>query len=257
MGLRIPLHDTPSYVPRELLQRQARTALVPGIGDDGVARLTAARVLVIGAGGLGSPVLGYLAAAGVGWLGICDSDAVEISNLQRQIIHDESSVGTSKTVSAAAHVGQLNSGVRVAQYPRVTPELLDAVGPQFDLVMDCTDTFESKYLIADWCADHATPQVWASVVAMTFQVSVFWSAAPSPYLPSQLRDLYPVPPAPGSTPSSATAGVLGSVAGQAGAAMATEAVKLITGAGEPLLGRLLMSDAGRGRYQVISFRGER
>ena len=255
--MRIPLHDTPSPVPPELLHRQTRTSLVPGIGAEGLARLAAARILVIGAGGLGSPVLGYLAAAGVGTLGICDSDVVEVSNLQRQIIHDEASVGRPKTVSAAAHVTRLNAGVRVMQYPRATRELLDAVAAQFDLVMDCTDSFDSKYLVADWCTDHGTPQVWASVVAMTFQVSVFWSDAPSPYPTSRLRDLYPVPPAPGSTPSSATIGVLGSVAGQAGSVMATEAVKLITGSGEPLLGRLLTADAGRGRYQVISFRGDR
>lgn len=233
--------------------RHRRTWLVAGIGEAGQARIAAARVLVIGAGGLGSPVLLYLAAAGVGTLGVCDSDLVEISNLQRQLIHGEADVGTPKPASAAAHLAGLNHAVRVEQYPHATRPLLDEHGADWDIVMDCTDSFTAKYLVADWAAGSGVPLIWGTVVGSAFQLSVFWSR-PSDGLPAtRLRDLHPREPAPGTTPTSARSGVLGPVVGQVGTAMATEALKLITGVGEPLVGQVLVGDAARNRYETLRF----
>ena len=219
------------------LERFRRNWLVSGIGEAGQARLAAARVLVVGAGGLGSPVLLYLTAAGIGTIGICDSDVVEVSNLQRQLLHGEGDVGDLKPDSAVRHLNGLNSSVHFERYGHVTREWLDEHGREWDLIVECTDSFDSKYLVADYCADSGVPLVWGTVVSMAFQVSVFWSAAP----------------APGTTPASPKVGVLGPVVGQAGTAMATEAIKLLVGFGEPLIGRVLMTDAATQRADVLTF----
>lgn len=233
--------------------RHHRTALIADLDAAGLARLKAASVLVVGAGGLGSPVLLYLAAAGVGKVGICDADAVELTNLQRQIVHDEASVGVAKTASAAARLRALNSEIEINEYGWATPELLDEIGADYDLVLDCVDSFDAKYLLGDWCAANDKPLVWGSIVAMSWQVSVFWTT-PSDGGPGvRMRDLYPVQPAPGTTPSSLQVGVLGPVVGQAASTMATEAVKLICGLGNPLFGRLVIADARAGRYDVVTF----
>lgn len=253
--VRIPLHDAPlPLVPEDPdWERYRRNWLVAGIGEEGQARIRAARVLVVGAGGLGSPVLLYLAAAGIGTLGIADPDVVEISNLQRQLLHAEGDVGVPKPDSAAAHLGALNSGIRIESFGAVTREWLDAHGREWDLVLDCTDTFAAKYLVADWCAGAGIPLVWGTVIAMHYQVSVFWSKAPSPAPSTSLRTLHPRPPEPGATPASTQVGVLGPVVGQAGTAMATEALKLIVGFGEPLLGRVLVGNALAQRTDVLVF----
>ncbi|WP_316671151.1 HesA/MoeB/ThiF family protein [uncultured Propionibacterium sp.] len=253
MSVRIGLHNPVEPVDDAAAARHRRTWLVAGIGEEGQARLNAARVLVIGAGGLGSPVLLYLAAAGVGTLGVCDSDVVELSNLQRQLLHGEADVGAPKPASAAARLGGLNSAVRVEQYPHATRGFLDEHGAEWDLVMDCTDSFTAKYLVADWAAEADVPLVWGTAVAMSFQLAVFWSAPPSGLPATSLRTLHPVAPGPGTTPTSTRVGVLGPVVGQAGTAMATEAVKLITGVGEPLIGRVLVGDAAKNRYRTLRF----
>ena len=251
----LPLINQP--VPYEAgdpaLERFRRNWLVSGIGEAGQARLAAARVLVVGAGGLGSPVLLYLTAAGIGTVGICDSDVVEVSNLQRQLLHGEGDVGDPKPDSAVRHLNGLNSSVRFERYGHVTREWLDEHGREWDLIVECTDSFDSKYLVADYCADSGVPLVWGTVVSMAFQVSVFWSAAPAPVPSLTLRSLHPVKPAPGTTPASPKVGVLGPVVGQAGTAMATEAIKLLVGFGEPLIGRVLMTDAATQRADVLTF----
>ena len=251
----LPLINQP--VPFEAgdpaLERFRRNWLVSGIAEAGQARLAAARVLVVGAGGLGSPVLQYLTAAGVGTIGICDSDVVEVSNLQRQLLHGEGDVGDPKPDSAVRHLSGLNSQVSFERYGHATREWLDEHGREWDLIMDCTDSFDSKYLVADYCADSGVPLVWGTVVSMSFQVSVFWSGAPTPVPSLSLRSLHPVKPAPGTTPASPTVGVLGPVVGQAGTAMATEAIKVLVGFGEPLIGRVLMVDAATQRADVLTF----
>ncbi|RLP07607.1 HesA/MoeB/ThiF family protein [Propionibacterium australiense] len=253
MSVRVPLRNPVEPLGDAALARQRRTWLVRGIGEQGQARLAAARVLVIGAGGLGSPVLAYLAAAGVGTLGVCDSDVVELSNLQRQLLHGEADVGVPKPASAAARLGGLNSAVRVEQYPHATRAFLDEHGTCWDVVVDCTDSFTAKYLVADWAADAGVPLVWGTVVGTAFQLAVFWSQPPAGLPATSLRSLHPVVPGPGTTPTSSRVGVLGPVVGQAGTAMATEIIKLITGAGSPLIGQVLVGDAAQNRYQTLRY----
>ena len=251
--LRLPLGRPNEPVTPQWSARHRRSTLVEGIGDEGLARLQAARVLVVGAGGLGSPVLMYLAATGVGTIGISDADAVEETNLQRQIIHDEAGVGVAKTESAARRLHALNSALEVRTHGWATGELLDAVADDYDLVLDCCDSFDAKYLLGDWCAARNMPLVWGSVVAMSWQVSVFWTTPPDGGPGVRLRDLYPNQPAPGATPSSLQVGVLGPVVGQTASTMATEAVKLICGFGAPLFGRVEIADARVGRHDIVTF----
>ena len=251
--MRIPLGRAAGPLSPADRFRHERTIAVAGIGDDGQARLAASRMLVIGAGGLGSPVLQYLAGCGVGTIGICDEDAVEFSNLPRQIVHDEAAVGEAKVTSATRRVAALSSATTVVPLGWATRDLLDSVRDDFDLVLDCTDTFDAKYLVADWCRDTGLPLVWGTVIAMQWQVSVFWSACPAASLARSLRDLHPAPPPEGAIPTSRAIGVLGPVVGECGSAMATEAVKLVTGAGQPLLGRVLVADAGACRFSTVPF----
>ncbi|HEY0186996.1 MAG TPA: molybdopterin-synthase adenylyltransferase MoeB [Cellulomonas sp.] len=232
-------------VPTELA-RYARHVLIPSVGDLGQRRLKNARVLVVGAGGLGSPVLLYLAAAGVGTIGIVDDDVVDASNLQRQVIHGSGDVGRSKVLSAAESIRDVNPLVRVVPHEvRIDASNAAELVAGYDLVVDGTDNFPTRYLVNDACVLAGKPLVWGSVLRFDGQVSVFWAAPPagSGYEPVHYRDVFPDPPAPGSVPSCAEAGVLGVVCASVGAMMATEAVKLITGLGEPLLGRLLVLDA--------------
>lgn len=259
-GLRIPLaHDRAPRLHAEpapslpSTDRYRRSWLVQGVGEEGQRRLGEARVLVVGAGGLGSPVLAYLAAAGVGTLGICDGDAVEEHNLQRQVIHDTASVGLPKAESARERLSALNPYIHLETHGFVTTDFLEAHGREWDLVVECTDTFSAKYLVADWCHLSGVPLVWGTVVSMSFQVSVMWSHAPAPWPRTWLRQLHPTVPPAGTTPSSLDVGVLGPVVGQAGSAMATEAIKLITGCGCPLLGSVLIGDVARNRYTTLEF----
>lgn len=229
------------------VERYSRHLLIPGVGEEGQRRLRAARVLVMGAGGLGSPVLLYLAAAGVGTIGIVDFDRVDASNLQRQVIHGGVDVGRSKVDSAADAVRRVNDSVRVRRHEvTVTAENALEVFADYDVVLDGTDNFATRYLVNDACALLGKPYVWGSIFRFEGQVSVFWSGHGPTY-----RDLYPVPPPPGSVPSCAEGGVFGVLCGVVGSIMATEAIKLICGIGRPLLGRLLTYDAATMEFRTV------
>jgi molybdopterin/thiamine biosynthesis adenylyltransferase/rhodanese-related sulfurtransferase len=240
--------------------RYSRHLLLPELGRQGQRRLKNAAVLVIGAGGLGSPVLMYLAAAGVGTIGIVDDDVVVESNLQRQVIHGRSDLGRSKVDSAAEAIAELNPQVNVVRQPvRLdSSNALEILGG-YDLVLDGTDNFATRYLVDDACALLGIPLVWGSILRFDGQVSVFW-AAPRPGPdgvapePVTYRDLHPSPPPAGTVPSCAEGGVLGVVCAAIGSVMATEAVKLICGIGEPLLGRLMIFDALAMTWRTIRVR---
>jgi sulfur-carrier protein adenylyltransferase/sulfurtransferase len=240
------------------VRRYSRHLLLPELGSEGQRRLKNAAVLVVGAGGLGSPALMYLAAAGVGTIGVIDDDVVEESNLQRQVIHGQSDLARSKVDSAAEAIAELNPLVRVVRHPvRLdSSNALELLGG-YHLVLDGTDNFATRYLVDDACALLGIPLVWGSILRFDGQVSVFW-AAPQPGVdglqPVTYRDLHPNPPPPGSVPSCAEGGVLGVICAAIGSVMATEAVKLICGLGEPLLGRLMIFDALLMTWRTIRVR---
>jgi molybdopterin/thiamine biosynthesis adenylyltransferase/rhodanese-related sulfurtransferase len=243
--------DTLGPVERE---RAARTIALDGFGETAQRRLAAARVLVLGAGGLGSPVLSYLAAAGVGVIGVVDFDTVDLSNLQRQVIHSLADVGQRKTRSAARGMLEVNPELVVHEYPvRLTRENASALFADYDLIVDGTDNFATRYLANDAAALARKPYVWGSVLRWDGQVTVFWEGAPDGRS-LDYRDLHPVPPAPGDVLSCADAGVLGTVCATIGSMMATETIKLITGTGEPLLGRVLLLDALEAEWQEVPLR---
>ena len=228
---------------RDETQRYARHLLIPDVGEIGQRRLRAAHVAVMGAGGLGSPALLYLAAAGVGKVTIIDDDAVDVTNLHRQVIHTDASVGQPKIESAAAAVRALNPTVEVVTHGvRLVPGNAAELFAGANLVLDGTDNFETRYAVNDACAALGLPYVWASVYRTQAQVSVFWADPPAGFDGVDLRDLFPHPPAPGSVPSCGDAGVLGALTGQVGSMMAAEAIKLICGIGRPLLGRVAFLD---------------
>lgn len=239
--------------------RFSRHVLLPEIGEVGQRRLLAARVCVIGAGGLGSPALLYLAAAGVGHIGIVDHDTVEPSNLQRQIIHGQDDVGLLKVNSAADAIGRLSPSATVSRFSdRLTPSNARRILGEWDLVLDGTDNFETRYLVADTCAELRIPLVWASILRFDAQLSIFWDPPEGSGAPSVgLRDLFPEPPDGDEGESCSTAGVLGALCGQIGSTMAAEAVKLITGIGEALIGRVLVLDALSARWSEVPLRPAR
>ena len=243
-----PLVDLGPPLSTTELERYSRHILMPQMGQEGQRRLRNARVLVIGAGGLGSPVLMYLAAAGIGTLGIIDDDTVELSNLQRQVIHGVSDVGRSKLESARASIAEINPGVEVVLHPvRLDSSNALELFADYDVILDGADNFSTRYLVNDAAAILGKPYVWGSILRFDGQVSVFWDKHGPNY-----RDLYPEPPAPGSVPSCAEGGVFGMLCASIGAMMVTEAVKLITGVGETLLGRLLIFDALTSRWREMS-----
>lgn len=228
-------------------ERYSRHLLIPEVGALGQRRLRNARVLVLGAGGLGSPALLYLAAAGVGTIGIVDFDTVERSNLQRQVVHTEQSIGQAKTASAEEAVLRVNPDVRVVRHDvRLTRDTVTDVFAEYDIVLDGTDNFATRYLVNDACALLHMPYVWGSIFRFEGQVSVFWADHGPNY-----RDLYPVPPPAGSVPSCAEGGVLGVLCASVGSIMATEAIKLICGIGTPLLGRLMIYNALDMTYRAV------
>ena len=239
----------------EQVSRYSRHLLMPTIGELGQRRLLASRVAVVGAGGLGSPSLLYLAAAGVGRLTVIDDDRVEESNLQRQVIHASTDIGRPKVDSALERVRALNPDVEVVG---VTEHLDEAnaagILADHDLVLDGSDNFETRYAVADACADLGVPLVWAAVYRTEAHLTVFWPAAPDAAVATGLRDLFPEPPAPGTVPACGDAGVVGPLVGQVGSMMATEAIKLITGVGRPLLGRLLFIDVLSSTQREIPLR---
>ncbi len=244
-----PLVEPAAELSVAEVRRYSRHLIIPDVAMAGQKRLKNARVLVVGAGGLGSPALLYLAAAGVGTLGVVDFDVVDESNLQRQIIHGVSDVGRSKAESARDSIHEINPLVDV----RLHVERLDSgnsreIFAQYDLVLDGTDNFATRYLVNDTCVLLGIPYVWGSIYRFEGQVSVFWAQPPpGPDGTSDegvhYRDLYPEPPPPGMVPSCAEGGVLGVLCAAIGSVMVTEAIKLITGIGETLLGRLLVFDA--------------
>ena len=229
-------------------QRYSRHLLLPEVGEAGQRKLKAARVLAVGAGGLGSPALLYLAAAGVGALGIVDFDAVDVTNLQRQIIHGDADVGRSKLDSARARIAAINPEVHVETFDEAfsvsnAKRLLE----RFDVVVDGTDNFPARYLVNDACVLYGKPNAWGSIHRFEGQAAVFAAAGGPCY-----RCLHPEPPPAGLVPSCAEAGVLGVLPGVIGTIQATEAIKVILGIGQPLVGRLLLYDALRTRFRTIA-----
>ncbi|MBM7414325.1 MULTISPECIES: molybdopterin-synthase adenylyltransferase MoeB [Nocardiaceae] len=249
-----PVVEPGPELSREQVARYSRHLLLPDVGVLGQRRLRNARVLVIGAGGLGSPVLLYLASAGVGTLGIVEFDDVDASNLQRQVIHGEADIGRPKSVSARESIRAVDSTIEVRLHQvRLEPRNAVNLFRQYDLVVDGTDNFATRYLVNDAAAVAGIPYVWGSIYRFDGQVSVFWDAAPGG-LGVDYRDLYPDPPAPGTVPSCSEAGVLGVLCGVVGSIMATEAVKLVTGMGDTLLGRLLVYDARTMTFRTVTLR---
>jgi molybdopterin/thiamine biosynthesis adenylyltransferase/rhodanese-related sulfurtransferase len=249
-----PLVEPAGELSRDEVARYSRHLIIPDLGVDGQKRLKNARVLVIGAGGLGAPALLYLAAAGVGTIGIVDFDVVDESNLQRQIIHGVADVGRSKAQSARDSILAINPLVEV----RLHEFRLDASNAvdlfkQYDLIMDGTDNFATRYLVNDAAVLAGKPYVWGSIYRFEGQVSVFWEDAPDG-LGLNYRDLYPEPPPPGLVPSCAEGGVLGIICASIASVMGTETIKLITGIGESLLGRLMIYDALEMSYRTIKIR---
>jgi molybdopterin/thiamine biosynthesis adenylyltransferase/rhodanese-related sulfurtransferase len=242
-----PLVDPAADLSPDEVERYSRHLIIPEIGAIGQRRLKNAKVLVIGAGGLGSPALLYLAAAGVGTLGIVDDDDVDLSNLQRQIIHGVADVGRPKIESARDAITALNPLVDV----RLHNIRLDASNALelfagYDLILDGADNFATRYLVNDAAAILGKPYIWGSIFRFDGQVSVFWEQFGPTY-----RDLYPEAPPPGSVPSCGEGGVFGMLCAAVGAMMVTEAVKLITGVGRSLLGRLALYDALGGTWREI------
>jgi adenylyltransferase/sulfurtransferase len=249
-----PLVQPAAELTREEIARYSRHLIIPDVGVDGQKRLKNARVLVIGAGGLGSPALLYLAAAGVGTIGIVDFDVVDESNLQRQIIHGVADIGRSKAQSASDSIAAINPLVQVRVHElRLEPDNAVDLFGQYDLILDGTDNFATRYLVNDAAVLAGKPYVWGSIYRFEGQVSVFWEDAPDGR-GLNYRDLYPEPPPPGMVPSCAEGGVLGILCASIASVMGTEAVKLITGIGEPLLGRLLIYDALEMSYRSVTVR---
>ena len=241
--------DLPELTNHEV-GRYSRHLIMPEVGVEGQRRLKRARVLCVGAGGLGSPAALYLAAAGIGTLGIVDFDAVDSSNLQRQILHSTADVGRSKLASARERLTALNPEVKVVTHEAVltAANALD-IFRQYDVVLDGTDNFATRYLVNDACVLLGKPNAYGSIFRFEGQASVFATKGGPCY-----RCLYPEPPPPGLVPSCAEGGVLGVLPGVIGTIQATETIKLILGGGEPLVGRLLLYDAWRMRFRVLKLR---
>ncbi len=231
----------------EDIQRYSRHLLLPEVGLEGQRKLKRSRVLVIGAGGLGSPLLMYLAAAGVGTIGIVDFDVVDFSNLQRQIIHSEKDVGRKKIDSAEERIKGINPGIRVIKFEdRISSDNALDIIRNFDIVIDGTDNFPTRYLVNDACVLLGKSNVYGSIYRFEGQVSVFDASRGPCY-----RCLYESPPPPGLVPSCAEGGVVGVLPGIIGTIQAMEAIKLILGEGEPLIGRLLLFDAMKMKFKEL------
>lgn len=239
------------------LERYARHIVLKDVGGAGQQKLKSARVLVVGAGGLGSPVLQYLAAAGVGTLGVVDNDTVDLSNLQRQIIHDSDAVGRLKSASAAAAIARINPHVSVQQWPiRLTAQNAYALFSQYDIIVDGSDNFETRFLTADTCEQLEIPLVNAAVGQFDGSLTTL-----KPYTLDKdgnqnprLRDIFPAIPEPGTVPTCEQAGVMGALTGMLGTMQAQEVIKEIVGFGEGLIGRMLMVDAKSMRFDTIQYK---
>jgi adenylyltransferase/sulfurtransferase len=235
---------------KDEINRFSRHLIMPEVALEGQKRLKAAKVLCVGTGGLGSPLALYLAAAGVGTIGLVDYDIVEASNLQRQVIHGQSTVGKLKVESAKLRLLDINPHLNVITYNVLfTSQNALEIAKEYDVIIDGTDNFPTRYLVDDVCTLLGKPNVYGSIFRFEGQVSVFWAKHGPTY-----RDLFPEPPPPGLVPSCAEGGVLGILPGTIGTVQATEAIKLITGIGEPLIGRMLLYDALEMRWDEIKIR---
>jgi sulfur-carrier protein adenylyltransferase/sulfurtransferase len=243
-----PLVEPAAELTADEVRRYSRHLIIPDIGMTGQKRLKNARVLCVGAGGLGSPALLYLAAAGVGTLGIVDFDVVDESNLQRQVIHGQSDIGRSKAQSARDSIREINPYVNVVLHEeRLDSDNALEIFAQYDLIVDGTDNFATRYLVNDACVLLGKPYVWGSIYRFDGQASVFWAEHGPCY-----RCLYPEPPPPGMVPSCAEGGVLGVLCASIGSIQVNEAIKLITGVGETLAGRLMIYDALEMSYRSLN-----
>ena len=245
-----PLVEPAAELTVDEVRRYSRHLIIPDVGMTGQKRLKNARVLCVGAGGLGSPALLYLAAAGVGTLGIVDFDVVDESNLQRQIIHGQSDIGRSKAESARDSIREINPYVNVIVHSeRLDSDNAMQIFADYDLIVDGTDNFATRYLVNDACVLLGKPYVWGSIYRFDGQASVFWAEYGPCY-----RCLYPEPPPPGMVPSCAEGGVLGVLCASIGSIQVNEAIKVITGIGEPLAGRLMIYDALEMTYRSVKVR---
>jgi adenylyltransferase/sulfurtransferase len=245
-----PLVEPAADLSVDEVRRYSRHLIIPEIGMTGQKRLKNARVLCVGAGGLGSPALLYLAAAGVGTLGVIDFDVVDESNLQRQIIHGQSDIGRLKAESARDSIAEINPYVNVQVHTdALTTDNVMEIFSGYDLIVDGTDNFATRYMVNDACVLLGKPYVWGSIFRFDGQASVFWAEYGPCY-----RCLYPDPPPPGMVPSCAEGGVLGVLCGSIGSIQVTEAIKLITGVGESLAGRLMIYDALEMSYRTVRVR---
>ncbi|KGA19733.1 molybdopterin biosynthesis MoeZ [freshwater metagenome] len=245
-----PLVEKGPSLTVDEVRRYSRHLIIPDVAMAGQQRLMNAKVLCVGAGGLGSPALMYLAAAGVGTLGIVEFDTVDESNLQRQIIHGQSDIGKSKAISAKEKIAEINPNVNVIVHEvRLDTDNVMEIFSQYDLIVDGTDNFATRYLVNDACVLLKKPYVWGSIYRFDGQASVFWAEYGPCY-----RCLYPEPPPPGMVPSCAEGGVLGVLCASIGSIQTTEAIKLIAGIGEPLIGQLMIYDALEMSYRKIKVR---
>jgi adenylyltransferase/sulfurtransferase len=245
-----PLVEPAESLSVDEVRRYSRHLIIPDVGMNGQKRLKNAKVLCVGAGGLGSPALMYLAAAGVGTLGIVEFDVVDESNLQRQIIHGQSDIGRSKAESARDSVREINPYVQVNLHEeRLDSSNVMELFARYDLIVDGTDNFATRYLVNDACVLLGKPYVWGSIYRFDGQASVFWSEHGPCY-----RCLYPEPPPPGMVPSCSEGGVLGVLCASIGSIQVTEAIKLLTGIGDTLLGRLMVYDALEMTYRQVRIR---
>jgi adenylyltransferase/sulfurtransferase len=245
-----PLVEPGPELTVDEVRRYSRHLIIPDVGMSGQRRLMNAKVLCVGAGGLGSPALMYLAAAGVGTLGIAEFDTVDESNLQRQIIHGQSDIGKSKAESAKESIAEINPYVKVNIHNvRLDVDNVLEIFAQYDLIVDGTDNFATRYLVNDAAVLLKKPYVWGSIYRFDGQASVFWAEHGPCY-----RCLYPEPPPPGMVPSCAEGGVLGVLCASIGSIQTTEAIKLLMGIGEPLIGQLIVYDALEMSYRKVKVR---
>lgn len=243
--------EIPRVLSSEERERYGRHLAIPEVGEAGQVKLLDGKVLLVGAGGLGSPAALYLAAAGVGTLGIVDDDVVDRSNLQRQILHTDDRVGASKVESAQATLSALNPAIRIAAYPvRLSSDNVEEIFTGYDVVVDGSDNFPTRYLVNDACVKLGIPNVHGSIFRFDGQVSVFWPGYEKRRGPCY-RCLFPEPPPPELAPSCAEAGVLGILPGVIGTLEAVEAVKILLGVGDPLVGRLIVYDALNQRFTEL------
>jgi sulfur-carrier protein adenylyltransferase/sulfurtransferase len=245
-----PLVEPAAELTVDEVKRYSRHLIIPDVGMTGQKRLKNAKVLVVGAGGLGSPALLYLAAAGVGTLGIIDFDVVDESNLQRQVIHGQSDVGKPKAESARDSITEINPFVQVNLHEvRLDSDNALEIFAPYDLIVDGTDNFATRYLVNDACVLLGKPYVWGSIYRFDGQASVFWAEYGPCY-----RCLYPEPPPPGMVPSCAEGGVLGVLCASIGSIQVNEAIKVLMGIGDPIVGRLMIYDALEMTYRSVRIR---